>query len=281
MVSIFPMTETMYGKDGLAIRDSGEWIKSKFHYLSRYLRTFTVSMRNKWNLYYVDLFAGPGKCKIRENQEELDGSPLIALLANDFDKYYFFEADPECYEALEQRIKKYAPEKTEKVQLIFRDCNTTIGEIVPPSNGLGVAFIDPTGLSPLAFETIRRLSAGRKIDLIINFNDGMGIRMNIHQYTKGKETALDVFMGSDRWRQRFEEKMMSFEDICRAIVNEYMENLRKLGYLAFDNEVVPVTTQQNVLLYYLLFASKHPRGNDLWRKIGLIGPNGQRKLLEF
>jgi len=278
MVLIFSVTEIMRGKDGLAIRDSGEWIKSKFHYLSRYLRTFTVSMRDKWDLYYVDLFAGPGKCKIRETQEELDGSPLIALLTNDFGSYHFFEADPECYEALSQRVKKYAPEKTGKVQLIFGDCNAGIDQITPPSNGLGVAFIDPTGLSPLAFETIRKLSTGRKIDLIINFHDGMGIRMNIHQYTKSRDTALDVFMGSNRWRQRFEKKMMSFEDICRAIVSEYMENLRKLGYLAFDDEMVPVTTQQNVLLYYLLFASKHPRGNDLWRKIGLIGPDGQRKL---
>jgi three-Cys-motif partner protein len=100
------MTETIYGKDGLVVRDSGEWIQSKFHYLSRYLKTFTVSMKGKWDLYYVDLFAGPGRCKIRESHEELDGSPLIALLANNFDKYYFFEADPECYEALTQRVKK-------------------------------------------------------------------------------------------------------------------------------------------------------------------------------
>jgi len=275
------MNETIYGKDGLAVRDSGEWIQSKFHYLSRYLKTFTVSMKGKWDLYYVDLFAGPGRCKIRESHEELDGSPLIALLANDFDKYYFFEADPECYEALTQRIKKYAPEKAEKVQLIFGDCNTGIDQIKPLPNGLGVAFIDPTGLSPIAFETIRRLSVGRKIDLIINFHDGMGIRMNIHQYTKSKETALDVFMGSNRWRQRFEQKLMSFEDICHAIVNEYIENLGKLGYLAFDDEMVSITTKQNVLLYYLLFASKHPRGNDLWRKIGVIDPHGQRKLPGF
>jgi hypothetical protein len=32
------------------------------------------------------------------------------------------------------------------------------------------------------------------------------------------------------------------------------------------------------LLYYLLFASKNPRGNDFWRKIKRIGPHGQREL---
>ena len=74
---------------------------------------------------------------------------------------------------------------------------------------------------------------------------------------------------------------MSFEDTCREIANEYMENLRDLGYLAFDDEMVPVTTNQNTLLYYLFFASKHPRGNDLWRKIGLIDPYGQRRFPRF
>jgi hypothetical protein len=45
-----------------------------------------------------------------------------------------------------------------------------------------------------------------------------------------------------------------------------------------DGEQIPVKADKNVLLYYLLFASKHPRGNDYWRKISLIGPHGQRKL---
>ena len=172
-------------------------------------------------------------------------------------------------------------QKTNRVQLIFGDCNATIDQINPPAHGLGVAFIDPTGLSPLAFQTIRKLTASRKIDLIINFHDGMGIRMNLHQYTKSVDSALDIFMGSNRWQQRFQQGMLSFENTCREIVNEYMENLRDLGYLTFSNEIVPVTTSQNTLLYYLLFASKHPRGNDLWRKIGLIGPQGQRKFPRF
>jgi len=269
--------ESFLGRDGLVARPSGDWVNSKFHYLRRYLNIFSVAMKHKWKLYYVDLFAGPGLCKIRETQEEINGSPLIALLENDFDNYYFFETDPDCFQALTERIKKLAPEKVSKTQLILGDCNETINRINPPSNGLGVAFIDPTGLSPLIFETIRKLSLNRKIDLIINFHDGMGIRMNLHQYTDNIDTALDSFIGSNRWQQRRQQKLMSFEDICREIVNEYMENLRDLHYLAFGDEMVPVTTKQNSLLYYLLFASKHPKGNEFWRKIGLIDPQGQRR----
>jgi len=56
------------GSDGLIARDSGAWAKEKLHYLKCYLDIFSVGMRAKWagRLYYLDLFAGPGKCRIRD-----------------------------------------------------------------------------------------------------------------------------------------------------------------------------------------------------------------------
>jgi hypothetical protein len=48
--------------------------------------------------------------------------------------------------------------------------------------------------------------------------------------------------------------------------------------LAVDGDWIPVRTDQNTLLYYLLFASKHRRGNEFWRKIKRIDPHGQRHL---
>jgi len=162
--------------------------------------------------------------------------------------------------------------------MIYGDCNEQIDQLDPPDPVLGVAFIDPTGISPLAFDTIRKLTAKRRIDLIINFHEGMGIRMNIHQYTKKEGSALDTFMGSSRWGEKFKQAPASIDQVSREITDEYRENLRKLGYRVMPGDQVPVRTEKNVLLYYLLFASKNPRGSDFWRKIGQIGPHGQRKL---
>lgn len=179
------MADNPLGADGLIARDSGLWVKDKLHYLQRYLKIFTVGMKNKWGgrLFYVDLFAGPGKCLIRSTQEEIDGSPLLALNF-DFSQYLFFEADSECFEALRARVASRAQNK--KVKLIFGDCNETISQTEIPTTGLGLAFIDPTGFSPLAFDTIHQLTFNRRIDLIINFHDGMGLRRNFHQYTQGE-----------------------------------------------------------------------------------------------
>ena len=272
--------QNLLGNDGLPVRDSGIWVKQKLYYLGRYLKIFSVGMKNKWSgrLYYVDLFAGPGRCRIRATQEEIDGSPLVALLGFNFAEYFFFEADHAYFEALDTRAKKRAPDKYENVRMIPGDCNDTIERAGLPSEGLGLAFIDSTGISQISFETLRRLTAGRQIDLIINFPEGMGIRMNLHQYTQTETNALTCFMGSARWKERYQQSLTSFDQVCTEIAEEYLDNLGSLGYLAVDSDWIPVRTDQNTLLYYLLFASKNPRGNEFWRKIALIGPHGQRRL---
>jgi three-Cys-motif partner protein len=265
------------GSDGLIARDSGIWAKEKLYYLERCLDIFSVGMKKQWTgkLYYVDLFAGPGKCCIRDTKEEMDGSPLLALRF-DFAKYFFFESDPRCYEALDARVKARAPEKDVKV--IPGDCNLEVRQIEPPASSLGVAFIDPTGVSPLGFDTLRILTRGRRIDLILNFHEGMGIRMNIHQHTRKEGGSLDSFIGSGRWRQKLKNAAPSIDEVCREIINEFQENLRELGYQTIDRDHIPVRTDQNSLLYYLVFASKHRRGNEFWRKITLINAYGQRRL---
>jgi three-Cys-motif partner protein len=265
------------GADGLPVRDSGVWAGEKLYYLERYLDIVSVGMKKKWagKLYYVDLFAGPGKCLIRETREEIDGSPLIALKFN-FAKYFFVESDEKCYRALAARVKVRAPEKD--VDIIPGDCNDVIEKIKLPPGSLALAFIDPTGVSPLAFETIRKLAENRKVDLIINFHEGMGIRMNLRQYTRSEANALDRFMGTSMWKERYGKSLKSFNQVCSEIAKEYLGNLRALGYIAVDSDWIPVKTHKNTLLCYLVFASKHPRGNDLWRKIKQIDPHGQRGL---
>lgn len=85
-------------------------------------------------------------------------------------------------------------------------------------------------------------------------------------------------MGSDRWKESLKQQQRSFNETCRAIAKEYLENLQELGYLAFDSDRIPIRTDRDALLYYLLFASKNPKGTEFWHKISLINPHGQRKL---
>jgi three-Cys-motif partner protein len=91
--------------DGLPMRASGLWAREKLDYLERYVGVFITSMRKKpWRaIHYIDLFAGPGKCR-SETGEVYLGSPLIALqTAQPFDRYFYVDLDEQNITALKQR----------------------------------------------------------------------------------------------------------------------------------------------------------------------------------
>src|SRR5262249_38344737 len=90
--------------DGLPVRDSGEWVKRKHHYLRRYCDMFATSMKGKWPLTYLDLLAGPGKCRIRRTKELVPGSPFVAL-DYPFDRFVFFESESDVAAALSSRVE--------------------------------------------------------------------------------------------------------------------------------------------------------------------------------
>lgn len=68
--------------DGLFIPEVGLWSAHKHHFLRRYIDAFTTTMRMKrWSgLHYVDLFAGAGIERLKDNGLDW-GSPLIAAQA--------------------------------------------------------------------------------------------------------------------------------------------------------------------------------------------------------
>jgi len=127
--------------DGLLARGSGEWAKRKHHYLRNYCGITTVSMRNRFKLVYLDVMAGPGRCKIEETGEEFPGSPLVAL-EHDFAEYIFIEDDPASVEALRHRVSNHP--KTSRIK-IFRENWINVlesGRLRFDDSTLVVAFVD-------------------------------------------------------------------------------------------------------------------------------------------
>jgi three-Cys-motif partner protein len=94
------------GSDGLPVREVGAWTTEKLWYLERYVNIFTTAMKDKWDrLVYADLFSGPGRSVVVGTNEEIAGSPLIALGApHPFDQLYFSDIDPVATDSLGARI---------------------------------------------------------------------------------------------------------------------------------------------------------------------------------
>jgi three-Cys-motif partner protein len=261
--------------DGLPARLTGPWVHEKKFYLERYLSIFSKGVGPKWNgkLSYIDLFSGPGRSVIRNTSDEVEGSPVLAL-NHEFARYVFVDM-PGVLATLRTRLQGHP--KFGKVSLIEGDCNEVIDAVrdESPPDHLTLAFIDPTGLQ-VHFRTIQRLVEDRKVDLLMTIQFGMGIRMNLRQYSQSEGDALTNFLGNADWREDV-EMGASPSQIGRRILERYIRQLRGLGYETVQNREVEVRSDQNnLLLYFVLLASRHPRGQDFWRKITQIQPSGQR-----
>jgi len=257
--------------DGLIIRCVGVWSEAKHYYLKRYLGTFTKAMRKKWkNICFIDLFAGPGKCRVRNTGQEIEGSPLIALnIRYPFSKYFFVDLSEEAIEGLTLRLQNH--QHYNAVTIKQGDANEQVQCIINniPEKSLSIAFIDPTGLH-FKFPSLKKLTT-RRIDLIYTFPTGMALSRNIAKFLKSTHCVLDDVIGDKEWRQYKTE---------RGIIKYFKGRLQSLGYVAVKSgDEIPIRSADKKLpLYSLLFASKHKLGHKFWNEIGKINHRGQRRL---
>lgn len=231
-------------------------------------------MRKKWHgkLYYIDLFTGPGKCMARETEEEIDGSPLIALNAPfPFAKYFLVDSNDEVLKVLSERCKNHPHH--DRIEFYPGDCNLAIDDIIRniPMRSLSLAFIDPTGLQ-FKFTTLGKL-AERRVDLIITFPEGMAIKRNIKKFLAQPHSPLDDLIGDSGWRQL---------KTGREIIEYYRKKLTSLEYqeVKLGDEIEIRSGSKNLPLYFILFASKHPLGHQFWQDIKKIDHTGQRSLFD-
>jgi hypothetical protein len=106
---------------------------------------------------------------------------------------------------------------------------------------------------------------------------GMGIRLNLNQYIKAEGAKLTAFLGNAEWRKDASEGG-SASQVLRRIKNQYLHHLRELGYLPVRDREIDIRNDQNVLLYFIAFASRHPLGGKFWREAIKIEWTGQRQM---
>jgi three-Cys-motif partner protein len=279
-------------EDGLAVRPSGAWAIKKLDYLRRYIDIFVTSMHNKpWRaLNYIDLFAGPGKCRVRSNSEIFLGSPLIALKATyPFSGYYFGDLEPGNITTLQKRCS--VSPVAEQVNYCVGDSNKTVRRIVDHISkidrefirgqwpSLNLAFLDPTGID-LHWETVKRLAQINRMDLIIHYSQ-MGLsRLMPNVFDSTEENRIDSFFGDREWRDIYREWQGKI-GLHRQLIDHYKNKLCNLGYADIRGlipEPLMRSKKKKAPLYRLIFASKHELAHDFWRKTTSRDVYGQHRL---
>ena len=275
--------------DGLITRKSGSWVVEKLDYIRRYIEIFETSMRSKWaQRNYIDLFSGPGKNVIKDSGEILLGSPLLSLITrHPFTSYYFADLNTDNAMALQQRCA--ASPQSSHIRIYNEDANKIVSTIVATIkqfslNSLNLAFLDPQGLE-LEWSTIAQLGVLR-CDLIIHYSQQGLSRFMGKAYQSNEETRVDRFFGTSDWRMvytRWHNKPRK-TGIHRELLDLYKDRLRSLGYqdVKQSDEIMsePLirNTRRNAPLYRLIFASKHPLGDEFWQKITKRDIYGQKRM---
>ncbi len=278
--------------DRLLMRPSGQWVIEKLDYLYRYIDVFEKSMHNKWLIRnYIDLLAGPGKNRIRNTNQIILGSPLIALTTQfPFTGYYFVDIDPNNITALKERCN--ASPLINSIHIETGDCNVIIDKVInqissTQDQSLNLAFLDPEGLE-LEWSSVKKLAGIRKMDLVINYPQGGLNRMMTKVYRDTGNNIVDLFFGSQDWRKVYSRfKSQHKSGLHRDLIDLYKSKLQNLGYAEVKggeetggNEPLIRNTRRNAPLYRLIFASKNPLGEKFWRSITKRDVYGQRRLLD-
>ncbi len=266
------------GPDGLPVQCVGPWAKDKHDYLGRYIEA-THGPRSKYlvadggrpagGAAFVDLFAGPGRARVRTTGEIIDGSPLVAARHADapFTKLILADLAPENVEALGQRLDQ---DQTKRAKLIVGDCNETIDEIVKhvPPYGLNIALIDAFKLRPLSYQTIAKLARVKRMDLVIHFPT-MDIKRNFAEH----EPFITRFLGTDGWKQRVRSAQQAV-----GLIDVLKEQLGAFGYKQDKVRSLEIKNTTGNVLYHLVYATKDPLGSKIWQSIAKTTPSGQRSL---
>jgi len=265
----------------------------KLSYFKKYLEAYLIATKKLPLKYYIDAFAGTGKCILCDEKcnsdggikcEEckkgkiIDGSALISLKAkNKFNGYIFVELDEKNIKYLKKFISEGIFSEIKKnIQVIKEDTNILLKDIykfITKYAGC-LIFLDPEG-PEMHWETIKFLSKINKADLLMLYP----YDMSLVRLTKDYPNILDRFYGTKEWSKIYHKKE-NFNAGKRkiALLNFYIQNLRDLGFQFVDCKQIRRRLRGGKALYHLILATHHPAGKKIIEDIFNKELDGQQKM---
>jgi three-Cys-motif partner protein len=255
----------------------GLWTLEKHERLRKYVDSAHGARRAFRNrTTYVDLYCGPGRSRIRETGEYVDGSPLVAWDAggkhgDQFAEFLLADADLSALNAAQTRLTG----RGARVRVFPGEAEHIVDDVVGALDprGLHLALLDPYNLGALPFPVIEKLVRVPHMDLIIHVSAADLVR-NLSLYVSPEGPKhLDRF--APNWRSNVDVSQKQ-EIVRRAIFQHWLGLIKALG--SSPNEFIEgVENMKQVDLYWLVFVSRHRLAHKLWEEISNVSV--QRRLL--
>lgn len=260
-------------EDGLHTPEVGEWAERKYRLIWYYAEMFSTAMKRKWDSRaYIDLFAGPGRARVRGTSRVLATSATLVLAVPDpFDRYVFCDLAPECTDALRRRVwAEYEDRRT--ADYLTGDANSLTDKILELMREerrsrpklLSFCVVDPYKMANLRFSTIAALSE-LFVDFLVLIPSYMDAHRNEGTYAAPGNSTVEAFLGDSDWRAKWDG---SHGDFGAFIVDQFGVAMKRLGFIyEGPGQEVPVHLPgKNIKLYHLAFYSKNELGMNFWRK---------------
>ncbi len=268
------MDETpLLDDDGLMIDVVGTWAEDKYRLVSLYAAVFAKSMRSKWpTLVYLDLFAGPGRVKIKNTSRIYASSPIRVLgVEPHFDRFIFCEKNSGRAAALKQRCDRDYP--NHDVHVLPGDVNEmtddVIGKIPPhrPGHGtLSFCFVDPCKMSDLKFQTLAAF-AERRMDFLVLIPSDRDAQRAAPRDLKPDNRVVGEFVGDTEWRDRWASEEKTGTRFEQFIVEEFGRSMEGVNRIKPDlSNTYEMRNTVNRRLYRLALYSRTKLAGKFWRQ---------------
>lgn len=268
----------MLDDDGLPLDEVGPWAKEKHERLRKYV-DISRAARKKFvqgtgGATYIDLFCGSGRAVIRETNEKIDGSPLVAFKSAraggvQFSEIHIADALEESCRAAEKRIISAGGSPIVEVGRA-EDTAVRIVEKLNPY-GLHLAFLDPFNLDDLPFSIIEAFSKLKRIDMLIHVS-AQDLQRNLDAYSTYDDGPLDRF--APGWRKVVDLKQT--QPATRAdFITYWASRMETLGLPPAERAELVSGTTKNQRLYWLVFVSRSDFAKELWDEIRNVSGQGE------
>ncbi|MEI8014627.1 MAG: three-Cys-motif partner protein TcmP [Nitrospira sp.] len=244
--------------------------------LKYYLERFAIIVGSHWDtLTYVDCFSGPWKVKSEKFE---DSSFAIALeqlrRARDIHKKltgktlklrcFFLEKTPSAY----AKLKQFAGQQDDVViETKNKKLEDAIQDILNFVQGGGPTsfpfiFIDPTGWSGFALETITPLLRLNPGEVLITFMTEH-IRRFIEWPQKQNQESFIKLFGSSQFKDIL--KGLEEKDREDAIVTAYSKCVRNVGAYGYTSSAIVLHPKKNRTHFHLIYATRDPKGIQVFK----------------
>jgi three-Cys-motif partner protein len=248
----------------------------KHFILQKYLERFAHIVGSHWDaLTYVDCFSGPWNA--RSDKFE-DSSFAIALkeLRNARDTHaqrgrrialrcFFLEKNRTAH----SRLKEFADEVTDAT---IETRNAELEESVPAivdfvqrggAKAFPFIFIDPTGWTGFAMDTIAPLLRLKPGEVLVNFMTGH-IRRFLDSPQEETQASFRRLFGSDDFRAKVQD--LAHQDREDTAVEEYARNVKQTGDFPYTCTAIVLHPEIDRTHFHLIYATRNPKGIEVFKE---------------